>query len=547
MYRPSATSGKWYSLYRGGFLFDTSSLPDDATITSATLSLYGVDKADPQNDSPTVAVYAFTPASNTNIAIGDYSNFGATAYSNVLTYASLSTTGYTDFTLNSIGIAAINKTGISKFGTRNANYDVTGTSPTWAAGQNIAHWTIYHAEKGTGYQPKLVVTYTVLPTVTSQAATNVEETTATWNGNITNIGGSTVDYRGFAWDTVSKADPGDVAPASSGYTYQWYQGGSYGTGPYTYDVTTLTAGTTWYYRACAHNSYGWDYSNTEQTVYTKPGDPTDLVATAVSETQINLTWTAGSGSEKTMLRRKTASYPTDTTDGTQVYYDTGVSCNDTGLSTGVTYYYRAWAWDTNSGYSDGYAQATATTWLAGLNTVLWFQPTTMISGTTLPDREGTAQNGTITWGSNPTGIAVNIGALLPETAPITPASTEAGTPGFVPVTEVAPVITSGVEGTSFPLYGVFKGLLQDWRDLGGPNISMPYFWKLVAVVLGWMFGTAVMLTTRNIFFGIVAYFIGFAVPAGAMGGVLDLWVPIVYGLGALAAALLTAKWGASSL
>jgi hypothetical protein len=179
--------------------------------------------------------------------------------------------------------------------------------------------------------------------------------------------------------------------------------------------------------------------------------------------------------------------------------------------------------------------------------IAWYQPNTMISGTTLPDREGTAQNGTITWGSNPAGVSVSIGALLPEAASATPANTEVGTPGFAPVMEVAPVITTGVEGTSFPLYGVFKGLLADWHVLGGPNISMPYFWKLVAVVLGWIFGTAVMLTTRNALFGIVAYFIGFAVPTGAMGGVLDLWVPIVYGLGALATALLTAKWGASSL
>jgi hypothetical protein len=211
------------------------------------------------------------------------------------------------------------------------------------------------------------------PVVTSSVATNVEETTATWNGNITSIGGATVDYRGFAWGTTSKSDPGDVTPASSGYDLFWYQSGSYGTGAYTYDVSNLTQGTTWYYRACAHNTYGWDYSNTEQTVYTKPGDPSSLSATAVSTSQIDLAWTTGAGAEKTMVRGKTGSYPTSPTDGTQVYFDTGTSCSDIDLDQGTTHYYRTWAWDTNSGYSDGYSQAAATTLLGELHVALSIQ------------------------------------------------------------------------------------------------------------------------------------------------------------------------------
>ena len=38
------TTNEWYILRRGIVLFDTSSLPDDAVITSATLSLRGYDK-----------------------------------------------------------------------------------------------------------------------------------------------------------------------------------------------------------------------------------------------------------------------------------------------------------------------------------------------------------------------------------------------------------------------------------------------------------------------------------------------------------------------
>lgn len=41
-----------------------------------------------------------------------------------------------------------------------------------------------------------------------------------------------------------------------------------------------------------------------------------------------------------------------------------------------------------------------------------YQPEDIISGTTLPDLEGAAQNGVITWGSNPAGISVSIGGMV---------------------------------------------------------------------------------------------------------------------------------------
>jgi hypothetical protein len=46
--------------------------------------------------------------------------------------------------------------------------------------------------------------------------------------------------------------------------------------------------------------------------------------------------------------------------------------------------------------------------------VLLYDPADIISGTTLPDREGTAQDGTITFGSNPGGVAASIGSLVSD-------------------------------------------------------------------------------------------------------------------------------------
>lgn len=46
-----------------------------------------------------------------------------------------------------------------------------------------------------------------------------------------------------------------------------------------------------------------------------------------------------------------------------------------------------------------------------------YNPENIISGTTLPDLEGVVQNGVITWGANPVGIAESIGALVSYSAP----------------------------------------------------------------------------------------------------------------------------------
>lgn len=48
--------------------------------------------------------------------------------------------------------------------------------------------------------------------------------------------------------------------------------------------------------------------------------------------------------EGTKIMRKTGSYPSGPTDGVQIYDGTGTSTMDAGLSNGVTYYYKAFAY-----------------------------------------------------------------------------------------------------------------------------------------------------------------------------------------------------------
>ena len=145
----------------------------------------------------------------------------------------------------------------------------SGTFSTGAfteAVTSLANNTTYYmrawAQNSAGYAYGAEVSFTTLialPTVTTQAATAIAQTTATGNGNITATGGANSSAEGFVYGTSSQSLPGNVAPGSSGYTSYVTQSGSYGTGAFTEGVTGLTANTTYYMRAWSQNSTGYAY------------------------------------------------------------------------------------------------------------------------------------------------------------------------------------------------------------------------------------------------------------------------------------------------
>jgi hypothetical protein len=143
-------------------LFDTSALTAAAAISAAVLSLYGDDKGNALGCSPNIDIYTSAPASNTALVAGDFDCLGTVSQTgSPITYAAWSITGYNAFTFDATGRGNISKTGISKFGARNANYDVANTAPSWVTNVD-AYVTALNADSaGTTNDPKLVVTYTI--------------------------------------------------------------------------------------------------------------------------------------------------------------------------------------------------------------------------------------------------------------------------------------------------------------------------------------------------------------------------------------------------
>jgi hypothetical protein len=154
----STTSDQWAKIFRGIFLFDTSSITDGNTIDSATLSLYS-DYTQDDFGSGEVDICSSNPASNTALANGDYDSFGTTSFV-TKALSTISDGSYNEFSLNASGLAAISDTGITKLGCR-IGWDIDNSPPTWANNDTTTSQYTGADYTGTTRDPKLVVVYSL--------------------------------------------------------------------------------------------------------------------------------------------------------------------------------------------------------------------------------------------------------------------------------------------------------------------------------------------------------------------------------------------------
>ena len=185
------------------------------------------------------------------------------------------------------------------------------------------------------------------PTVTTNAASNIAQTTATLNGSITNPSNVTITARGFAWKAVSATD----------YTVVNLTGTS---NTLTHNLTDLTANTEYTYKAFitfnGNTVYGENETFTTQNGGGETCDvPTNLTATATAYNSADVTWTAG-GSETSWNLR----YKSSTTDWTTVPV-TATSYQLTGLTAETAYEVQVQAVCSSTSSSDWTASVSFTT------------------------------------------------------------------------------------------------------------------------------------------------------------------------------------------
>jgi uncharacterized protein (TIGR02145 family) len=137
--------------------------------------------------------------------------------------------------------------------------DGTGTGVFVSSITGLTVNTLYYVrayatnEAGTSYGNQITfntLANPVLPTVTTEAITDIASTTATSGGNVISDGGADVTVRGICWSTSSNPTIGDS-----------YTTDGTGIGSFISYLTGLGENTTYYVRAYATNSVGTAYGN----------------------------------------------------------------------------------------------------------------------------------------------------------------------------------------------------------------------------------------------------------------------------------------------
>jgi fibronectin type 3 domain-containing protein len=150
----------------------------------------------------------------------------------------------------------------------------------------------------------------------------------------------------LAWtDNSSDEDGFKIYRGTDGVNFAYYA--TVGANVTTRSNTNLTSSTTYYYRVLAYNSGGASgYSNiASATTLSVPAAPTNLTATAVSSSRIDLTWSDNSSDETGFrIYRSTngVNFSWIATVGANV-----VTYSNTGLKASKTYYYRVLANNAN--------------------------------------------------------------------------------------------------------------------------------------------------------------------------------------------------------
>lgn len=150
---------------------------------------------------------------------------------------------------------------------------------------------------------------------------------------------------------------------------------------------------------------------------------------------------------------------------------------------------------------------------------LWYQPVTIVNGTTATDRSGAGNHGTINWGANPAGIEVTISGATSPTA-----YTASAEEGVLP--DVLPLPT-GFDVTATNVTGV--ATLWQYDLINRAANSLGWTPQTMYVVVGLLAATGIgfgaLIGTGNM----LGFAIGFGATAGlfASTGVMPWWIIVI--------------------
>lgn len=156
--RTSLHPNKYTNVGRLFYLFDTSALPSNCTIIKADFIVGAEDKYNNGFDAA-FNIFGSNPLSNTAIVKTDFSRVSSVPFATKIPFADIVEHSQNTWHLNSAGLAAINKTGITKFSLREANHDAPNIEPDWAVNKVVWSEFFFVNQVTAAFRPRLVVTY----------------------------------------------------------------------------------------------------------------------------------------------------------------------------------------------------------------------------------------------------------------------------------------------------------------------------------------------------------------------------------------------------
>jgi hypothetical protein len=181
----------------------------------------------------------------------------------------------------------------------------------------------------------------------------------------------------------------------------------------------------------------------------------------------------------------------DNVTGTKLYID-GVLKNSTATNTRPPL--SAGVWVAMGGNGNKYWNY----WKHTVNGTLiaHYEPVTYILGANLPDRAGTPQNGTFSFGANPANVTVSMGTLRSTAAIGVNSNGNPEVPGVIPTVTVPGMTASeaGLQGTDIFPYELIKAI----SDITTYPVTV--LWAIWAFAWALVFALIVFIVTRGHFF-----------------------------------------------
>ena len=151
----------------------------------------------------------------------------------------------------------------------------------------------------------------------------------------------------------------------------------------------------------------------------------------------------------------------------------------------------------------------------------WYEPDDIIAGDVLPDRQGTAQDGTFTWGTNPSGISVVFSSMeLVEDVAAPPAGLV--TPDALGIVRIDDPIHRPDADLRMPAHELYP-IVRDVASFS--NITEEMIWWFISAFLALLALAATRKWTNSTMFAgfcccaVMGIFISMA------GGCLEWWMP----------------------